>query len=175
MTTWSRVLAWDEATLLRVVRWQRPLSVRLLRAVTHLGDAQTWGLVCLVLAMMGTPTGTHLALELGAATGLAALVAQVIKRLSRRRRPTAGIHGFSAFVGNPDAFSFPSGHTAASVAAAVAWAGEGAGLGALAASLSVLVGFSRVALGAHYPLDVGAGALLGLLCGLAARACVGQF
>lgn len=169
MTTWSRLLKWDEALLLKVVRAQRPLTVRLLRTVTHLGDAQVWIFVGLVLAAVGTGQTRHLAVQLALSAGLAAAVAQLVKRLSRRRRPNAGIAGFTALVTNPDAFSFPSGHTAAAVAAATAWAGEGTSLGALAAGFAGLVGFSRVALGAHYPLDVAVGALLGLACGIVAR------
>jgi undecaprenyl-diphosphatase len=106
---------------------------------------------------------------LALSTGLATLFAQAIKRASKRRRPNAGIQGFTALVHNPDAFSFPSGHTAAAVALAVAWAGEGSGLGLLASAFALLVGFSRVYLGVHYPLDVMAGTVLGLAAGSIAR------
>jgi undecaprenyl-diphosphatase len=165
----KRVLAWDEALLVAVSRLQRPLFTRAMRGVTHLGDGQTLTFLGLVLLLAGGAQTRHLAWMLLLGTGGAAFLAQVVKRLSKRRRPNAGILGFTALVQNPDAFSFPSGHTAASVALAVAWAGEGSGLGLLASAFAGLVGFSRVYLGVHYPLDVMAGALLGLLAGGLAR------
>jgi undecaprenyl-diphosphatase len=106
---------------------------------------------------------------LAAGTGLALLASQVLKRTCRRPRPTSGIGGFAALAENPDAFSFPSGHTAVAFAAAFSLAGEGSGLGWLLLALAVGIALSRVYLGAHYPLDVAAGALLGLAAGIAVQ------
>jgi undecaprenyl-diphosphatase len=167
--TLARVIAWDEAVLLRVHRWQRPALVKALRAVTHLGDGASLTFLGLVLLALGSTQSLQLGALLGWSTGLAACSAQVLKRWLKRQRPNVGIAGFSSLVANPDAFSFPSGHTAATVALAVAWAGQGHWLGALAAGFALLVGFSRVSLGAHYPLDVMCGSVLGLLGGAAAR------
>ena len=75
--------------------------------------------------------------------------------------------------------SFPSGHTLSAFAAAAAvlatclpakntlrsW-----GLLALAIGLASLVGFSRIAVGAHWPLDVLGGACAGWLAGLTGAA-----
>jgi undecaprenyl-diphosphatase len=166
----ERLLAWDEALLLRVSNWQRPLTSRLLRTCTHWGSGESLTFVGLVLLVLGGPIGHLLATRLLLGAGSAALVAQVLKRVLKRRRPNSGISGFTALVENPDAFSFPSGHTAACVATAVAWAGLGDLLGPATAVFAATVGFSRVSLGAHYPLDVSVGALIGLLCGAAARA-----
>ena len=61
------------------------------------------------------------------------MLAHVVKRLAKRRRPNAGIVGFTALVQNPHAFPFPPGHTAA-------W-------GCSREAFAALVGFSREYLG----------------------------
>jgi undecaprenyl-diphosphatase len=167
-TVWKPLVRLDEALLLSVRRWESAAMTRAMRRLTRLGDAGTWVVVGLAFFAAGGPARRYGAL-LGLGAFLAVAVSQGLKRVCCRRRPDRGIVGFAALAENPDAFSFPSGHTAAAFGIAVALAGEGSWLGALTLSLASGIAVSRVYLGAHYPLDVAAGALLGTLCGLAAR------
>lgn len=82
------------------------------------------------------------------------------------------------FVVNPDAVlliappldaSFPSGHSAASFAAAAALFLQHKRSGVLALLLAAAIAFSRLYLYVHFPTDVIIGSLLGILCGYAAQ------
>jgi undecaprenyl-diphosphatase len=61
--------------------------------------------------------------------------------------------------------SFPSGHTTIAFACAVVLSYFRPRLAPAFFLLAVAIGFSRVYVGVHYPLDVLGGAILGLLCG----------
>jgi undecaprenyl-diphosphatase len=165
----QRLLSFDEALLLSIRRFHGPWRTAVARTLTRLGDARSWTIGGVALLATWTPTGTHLGLRLGIATGLATLLSQALKRSLTRARPDSAIAGFEALAANPDRFSFPSGHTAAAFAVAVAFAGEPFGLGPAVTLLATGIALSRVYLGAHYPLDVLAGGILGLFAGLAAR------
>jgi undecaprenyl-diphosphatase len=165
----ARLLEWDEATLLAARRWRSPRRTLAARGLTRLGDASSWTIIGLAFFATFTTTGTTLGLRLGAGAGLATLLSQALKRTLTRTRPDLAIDGFQPLAPNPDRFSFPSGHTAAAFGVAAALAGAPFGLGPVTLALAVGIGASRVYLGAHYPLDVAAGVLLGATSGLVAR------
>lgn len=165
-TPWQQITAVDGRILALVQRLHHPLLTRGMGALTHLGDGGSWTLIAALLISFGGG-GARVGYHLAAAAVMATILAQAIKRLVRRRRPSDLGHGV-ALVENPDPFSFPSGHTAAAFAVAVALTPSGAGsvLFALAGAIAV----SRVYLGVHYPLDVGAGTLIGVVSGAAVLA-----
>ncbi len=166
------LLGYDERLLLHLRRYHGPWRTRIARALTGAGDARSWVAMAAAILASGAPRSTHVALRLAVGCTLGALAAQVLKRVLNRRRPTTAIEGFEALAENPDAFSFPSGHTAAAFGAAVALSGEPYWTGPLSLLLASGIALSRVYLGAHYPLDVLAGGLLGAASGTAARTLV---
>lgn len=173
-SVWNRLVALDQRMLLAVRRWESRFMTRLMRTFTRLGDPGSWVLVGLALGFSGG-NGPRLCALLGTAAGFALAASQPLKRLCCRKRPDCGIGGFAALAENPDAFSFPSGHTSVAFAVALAFAGEGSGLGALALVLASGIALSRVYLGAHYPLDVAAGVLVGSGAGGLAKLLVGGY
>jgi membrane-associated phospholipid phosphatase len=86
-----------------------------------------------------------------------------LKLLVRRPRPV--LEGLPPLGGAPSSLSFPSAHAFSSFAVAVAMLRvDPATAGALVVALALSLG--RPYLGMHYPSDVLAGALLGIVLGL---------
>lgn len=158
-----RLSAQDRALMMRCAI--APSAPRLWRlgwtAVTHLGGTGP------SLLAAGLPWFACCALHQAARLALATLVAshlivQLVKRTVVRGRP-ASTGTWTNLVPEPDRFSFPSGHAAASLSVAI---GYGAAFPMWAPPLllvAALVGFSRVRLGVHYPSDVLVGQLIAAL------------
>jgi undecaprenyl-diphosphatase len=97
-----------------------------------------------------------------AAVVLAELSTDLLKFAIPRARPD--VH---ALVARPHTHSFPSGHAAIAFASATVLGAAVPRARPLLYVLAALVAWSRVYVGVHFPLDVAAGALLGVGLGLA--------
>lgn len=126
--------------------------------ITHLGGSGA-SLLAAGLPLLAC-CAVHQAARLAVLTVvLSHLVVQLVKRTVARHRP-AKVVRLVSLVREPDCFSFPSGHATASMSVALAY---GLALPVLAGPLlilALLVGFSRVRLGVHYPSDVLAGQMI---------------
>lgn len=86
----------------------------------------------------------------------------LLKNLVARTRPYEVIEGLTYLVKKPVDYSFPSGHTGTSFAAAVVlFLSYPKKYSFWFLVLAFLIGFSRLYVGVHYPTDVLAGALIG--------------
>lgn len=143
-----------------------PLLTSLMRFVTFLGEkGWVWILLGVLLLCMekrrpgGIAVLAALLLDLVAANLL-------LKPLVARPRPCWIKDSIEILVRVPEDYSFPSGHTMASFAAAGALLFMGQRkTGVCAVCLAVLMGISRLYFYVHFPTDVLAGAVLGLACG----------
>lgn len=137
------------------------------RVVTFLGDkGWFWILLGAVLLFVGQ---TRLA-GLGAllSMGLGAIVTNLIlKKIISRPRPYDGMEEIIPLVQRLSDWSFPSGHTCAAFASAyIYWKLLPGKYGGIILIFAVLMGFSRLYLGMHYPTDVLGGFFVGWFSGM---------
>jgi undecaprenyl-diphosphatase len=89
-------------------------------------------------------------------------VAEGAKYLFDRARPFAWDAEIAPLIKTPSSSSFPSGHSATAAAGALALSAIYPAFAPLLVAAGLLVILSRVYLGVHFPVDVLAGAAIGL-------------
>lgn len=140
-----------------------------MKLYTQLGNTGMLFIVLGVLMLFFKPTRR---------AGLSALCAMLIglivvnftiKPLVSRPRPWLVIENFVNLVEEHDPNSFPSGHTNAAFAFALAvcMSAPRRWMKVTAVCMAAVMGLSRLYVGVHFPSDVLAGAVIGSLCGLA--------
>jgi len=103
----------------------------------------------------------------GLSAGLALAIAQVVSRVVDRPRPfvshPGAVHLFARHAADA---GFPSDHTTAAFAIAVALLLRSRPWGIAALVAATVLGLTRVAMGIHYPTDVLGGAVIGAVAAL---------
>ena len=135
---------------------------------TSAGDK---GLLWIVLSLLllinkktrGIGIATLVALTLSAIMGEG-----LLKHIVQRPRPYADFPWVHLLVDKSTIYSFPSGHTTSSVAAAYVLSKYFKKYAPFIWTVAAMIAASRLYLFMHYPSDIVAGVVLGLICGKAA-------
>ncbi len=155
------MLGWDR----RLESWIAGHRVSALdpvfRWLTYIGtDGIVWLALAAIVALV--TRRWQALLWVAVADLIAQLTTDLVKLIVHRTRPRV-----PTLVAEPHSHSFPSGHAASSFACAVVLAAYVPRWRVAFYLLAALIAFSRAYVGVHYPLDVLAGAALGVGIGLA--------
>jgi undecaprenyl-diphosphatase len=159
------ILGWDETARAWLAGYHTPVLDAVMVGLSRAGrGGMLWlalGIV-IVLARRRMAAGV---LQMALAIALTSLLADaVVKPVVGRLRPSETLADVRVLEPRHTSGSFPSGHAANAFAAAYALARLVPTARMAIWLLAVAVSFSRIYVGVHYPLDVGAGALIGLAC-----------
>ncbi|NQU45070.1 glycosyltransferase family 39 protein [bacterium] len=166
------MLQLDTSLFLFINHLHHPILDWFFRTITDIGNFRIpIALLAALIVWKGNSRHRILLLLIVAAVGLSDMLGQDIKELVRRPRPYLALDNFrfpTGYFTESKSFAFPSNHASNVFAAAAAIAcffWKRKWIGAVALFLAALVGWSRIYVGVHYPLDVAGGALLGVTCG----------
>lgn len=143
-----------------------PILTAILRTYSRMGDrGLIWICLTLVLIVL-KKTRTTGFLCAGSLLGSLLINNEILKKLVARVRPFDAYTDLVPLVGRPGGDSFPSGHTGAAFAFCwVVFRTMPKKFGIPALILAALMGLSRLYVGVHYPTDVIAGMITGILIG----------
>lgn len=119
-----------------------------------------WVIISIVLYLFGDKKGKSIAKKMIVVLVVTTILIQLIKIIVMRPRPYTELSNLILLDLGTD-YSFPSGHTSTSTAMAYVLSCEYKRW--ILMLIPVIVGFSRLYIGVHYPSDVLGGFLLGLV------------
>lgn len=168
---------WEFSFLDRLWSLHTPFLDALMCAVTKLGNG---GVFWILLAVLLLCIKKYRPCGLAVACALLCSVTfgnGIIKNVVQRARPCWINEAIQPLllVANPTDFSFPSGHSMASFAAATALLLTNRKMGIAATVLAACIAFTRLYLYVHWPTDVLCGILLGIVWGLMGYAIAKRF
>ncbi|PKM77196.1 MAG: phosphatase PAP2 family protein [Firmicutes bacterium HGW-Firmicutes-15] len=140
----------------------RPLDI-LMYMVTQLGSLSVVVSLVLICLFSSSPTIVSVGHSLAIVLMFSQVIVHFLKLLTNRPRPFTAMDNIIGRRISAPGFSFPSGHSCAALAVAITLGSFVPVAAALLISLAILVGISRIYLGAHYPSDVLVGFLIAFI------------
>jgi Membrane-associated phospholipid phosphatase len=142
----------------------------LMPILTDFGSLIAWCLICVVLYVFGGRKAKKVAILALIALFLSNVTVYFLKYIVAEPRPFLVLSHVHQLIPESELYSFPSGHTTSSFAAATVIGlkyklrikNTGFRLIYLLLTFAAVIGFSRIYIGVHYPLDVVFGALIGI-------------
>ncbi len=146
---------------------RNPILSAILIPVTYLGEGGILWLIITVVLLLIPKTRRNGFVMFFALFFTKVGNDMILKNLVARPRPYMEIEGLECIIKESTSFSFPSGHTACAfavifVAFYMKWAKK---FLIPTVIMALLISFSRLYVGIHYPTDVLGGAVTGLLYG----------
>ena len=163
----QRVHHWDTLVFLwmHVTKgFQFPKSVKF---ISYIGNGPLYFLIAITLLFLDSHNGRAFFIVALVAFTFDIFIYLSLKKLIKRKRPPVAIEAYQHWNLPSNTFSFPSGQTAAAFLMACLTANFYPALTGAFFVWALLVGASRILIGAHYPSDVLAGAALGGSCAFA--------
>jgi len=161
----NAIFNFDAAILLWLQNsFRNPILNPVMIFITHLGDKGLFW-IALTLLMLGfrKTRKVGVASMISMVIGLI-VVNIVLKNWVARVRPYELIEGLNLMIEKQHAFSFPSGHATNSLACAwVMFRMMDKKFGIPALVMALLISFSRLYVAVHYPTDVFAGIVVGIV------------
>lgn len=161
----GNILIWIQEFL------RNPILDPFFKVITTLGNAGIFWIIATIILLI--PKKTRKVGMMSAFALLCSLLINniLLKNLVARTRPYYVVEGLVPLIKKPVEFSFPSGHAGSSFASAcVLHRNLPKKYGIWFLILAILISFSRLYVGVHYPSDVLAGVVTGFIC-----SCLGQW
>ena len=166
---------WEFDFLYLLQELHSPVLDKIMVAFTTLGDA---GLIWILLAVVLMITKKYRKCGITMALALIMMLVVgngVLKNIFMRERPCWIDTSVALLIENPHDYSFPSGHTFSSIAAATVILLRNKKAGIAAMVLAVLIAFSRMYLFVHFPTDILASLVLGVITAIIAHVLVERY